>query len=289
MIIKWLFETALIGMLSLPVAVLPERISLRLGEFFGILVFYLWANRRNIAIENIRRSELENRKDAERIVKESFRNIGKSFVEVARIYYGSGRNIIQRVEIIGAEHYYKAKSKNRGVVFITGHCGNWELLALAFGAKIDNISVVARRQNNPYLNRFIENVRAKFGNRVIYKQGALKGIISELKRNGCVGILMDQAVLKDEGFKIDFIGRPAWTTKMPSIIARKTGAAVIPAFIRRTGDRHVINIYPEIDLTDDDIDLAIERDTKRFSGYIEDYIKKYPSQWLWIHRRWKRT
>ncbi len=289
MIIKWLFETALIGMLSLPVAVLPERISLRLGEFFGILVFYLWANRRNIAIENIRRSELENRKDAERIVKESFRNIGKSFVEVARIYYGTGRNIIQRVEIIGAEHYYKAKSKNRGVVFITGHCGNWELLALAFGAKIDNIAVVARRQNNPYLNRFIENVRAKFGNRMIYKQGALKGIISELKRNGCVGILMDQAVLKDEGFKIDFIGRPAWTTKMPSIIARKTGAAVIPAFIRRTGDRHVINIYPEIDLTDDDIDLAIERDTKRFSGYIEDYIKKYPSQWLWIHRRWKRT
>jgi KDO2-lipid IV(A) lauroyltransferase len=204
----------------------------------------------------------------------------------------------------GVAHYMKAKSKDKGVIFITGHCGNWELMALAFGVKVDNVSVVARTQNNPYLNRLVENIRAKYGNNVIYKKGALKGILSELKKNRGIGILMDQAVLKDEGYKIDFLGRPAWTTKVPALMARKTDAAVIPIFINREGDKHVINIYPEVALsTNEDADSgspksrktflggdkAIIEDTRRFSGFIEDYIKEHPTEWLWIHKRWKRA
>ncbi len=299
--IGWLLEAVLIVLLSFPVAVLPHNIALKVGEFLGLLVFYIWGSRRRIAVENIEKAKCEwqmvkgKKQGAYSLAKETFKNLGMSFAEIIKIYYGLGKSIIDNVEVRGIENYLKAKSKDKGVIFITGHCGNWELMALAFGIKVDNVSVVARTQNNPYLNKLIENIRAKYGNNVIYKKGALKGMLSELKKNRGIGILMDQAVLKDEGYKIDFLGRPAWTTKMPALMARKTGAAVVPIFINRERDKHVINIYPEVALSKAEsqssrtVEQQLIEDTKRFSVFIEDYIKEHPAEWLWIHKRWKRT
>ncbi|MBI1812098.1 MAG: lysophospholipid acyltransferase family protein, partial [Nitrospirae bacterium] len=168
--------------------------------------------------------------------------------------------------------------------------GNWELVAIASSYKLLDISAVARRSNNPYINKFIEKARQRYGNSVIYKKGALRNIIERLREGGSVGILMDQAVLSDEGYVIDFLGRGAWITKMPALIARKTGAAVLPAFIHRTDKGHRITIYPEVKLSDiADKEKAVIEDTKKFSGFIEAYVKEYPSEWLWIHRRWKRV
>lgn len=282
-----LIETALIIFLSFPIALLPHKIALQAGNAIGILIFYLWGSRRRIAIDNIKMTIGDKQW---LIAKETFKNLGKSLVEVIKIYYGLGGKIIDNVEVKGIENYNKAKLKGRGLVFITGHCGNWELMAVTFGVKVDNVSGVARQQNNPYLNKLVEKIRAKYGNKIIYKKGALKGILSELKKGRGVGILMDQAVLRNEGYIIDFLGKPAWTTKMPALIARKTDAAVIPVFINRDGDRHIMNIHPEVILSaEQDFEKAIIEDTKNFSKYIEDYIKSYPSEWLWIHRRWKRV
>jgi KDO2-lipid IV(A) lauroyltransferase len=348
-------------LLSLLIALLPHRLALKTGEILGLLVFYAWGSRRKIAIENIENSEVtehssrnsrsvlsaRQKSEARIVAKETFKNLGKSFVEVIKIYYGFGKGIIDNIEIRGVENYHSAKSKNKGVIFITGHCGNWELMALTFGFRIGNVSSVAREQNNPYLNRLVEKTRVKYGNKIIYKKGALKSMLSELKNNKMVGILMDQAAAKDDGVVIDFLGRPAWTTKMPAVIARKTGAPVLPIFINRTRVSHIINIYPEVNLSTDatnislrltkgdenvipaeagiqkakeldsrlhgndkldvfsyqDIDSdspkshktfenkdkAIIEDTKRFSEFIENYIKEHPTEWLWIHKRWKRT
>ncbi|BCB96977.1 lipid A biosynthesis acyltransferase [Dissulfurispira thermophila] len=300
--IRWLFTTSLIIAFSFPLAILPHRLALKVGEILGLLVFYIWQDRRKIAIENIKKTyankltplAVSNRTIAVSIARETFKNLGRSFAEIIKIYWGYGKGIIDNVEIRGIDNYLNAKSKNKGVIFITGHCGNWELMALVFGVKVDNVSVVARTQDNIYLNRLIENVRARYGNNVIYKKGALKGMMRELKKNRGIGILMDQAVLKDEGYKIDFLGRPAWTSKMPALMARKTGAAVIPIFINRLDEpnahKHVINIYPEVILSEkEDVEKALIEDTKRFSEFIEDYIEQHPSEWLWIHRRWKRA
>ncbi len=134
------------------------------------------------------------------------------------------------------------------------------------------------------------NGRQRHGNSIIAKQGALKVIIKRLREGGSVGILMDQSVLSDEGYVIDFLGRGAWTTKMPALIARKTGAAVLPVFIHRTERGHSLKIYPEVELSNmDDKEKAALEDTKKFSGFIEGYIKEHPFEWLWIHRRWKRV
>jgi KDO2-lipid IV(A) lauroyltransferase len=292
--VVWLIEAGLFIILSIPVAILPLKLSIKAGEILGLLVFYLWGSRRRIAIENLENSISSNAittaEPAEKVIRDNFKNLGKSFAEVIKIYYGFGKKVIDSVDIEGIENFNQAKSKGKGILSLTGHCGNWELMAIATSAKLSGITIVARPINNPYINKFVESIRQKYGNSVIYKQKALKPIIQALKNNDSVGILMDQAVIPGEGYVIDFLGRGAWTTKMPALLARKTGAAVLPAFIHRTDGRHKIKIYPQVELSgDNDKENAIKEDTKKFSRYIEEYIKEHPSEWLWIHRRWKRV
>jgi KDO2-lipid IV(A) lauroyltransferase len=289
-----LLEAGLFILLSLPLAVLPLRLSLKAGEILGLFVFYVWQSRRRIAIENLK-SALSSgavgvSEPVEDVIRENFRNLGRSFIEVIKIYYGLGDPIINSVVFEGTENFRRAKANDRGVIFVTGHCGNWELLAISCSVKLSDLSIVIRPIDNPYLNSLVEKVRMKYGNRVISKKGALKPVLQTLKKNGAVGILMDQAVIPEEGYVIDFLCRGAWTTKMPALIARKTGAAVLPAFIHREGRGHKIIIHPEVELSNNrDTEEAVKEDTIAFSRSIEEYIKEHPSEWLWIHRRWKRV
>jgi KDO2-lipid IV(A) lauroyltransferase len=289
----WLIEAGLAIILSIPLAVLPLPWSRKAGELLGLLLFYIWGSRRKIALENLTETAKAHAlilsQPAETIIRHNFKNLGKSLAEVIKIYYGLGRTIIEAVHIEGIEHLHVARAKGKGVLLITGHCGNWELLALSASARLFPISIIARPINNPYINKFVERARGKYGNSIIYKKNALKPIMQGLKKNACIGILMDQAVIPDEGYVINFLGRGAWTTKMPALIARKTGAAVIPAFILRDGHEHRIRVYPEVKLSDDDAESAVKTDTEKFSRFIEEYIREQPSEWLWIHRRWKRV
>ena len=216
------------------------------------------------------------------------RTLGRHSLRWSGFIITAERKIIDAVEIEGVEHFRDALLKGKGILFITGHCGNWELMAIAVALKLHAASIVARPVDNPFINRFVERVRKKYGNAVIYKRGALKPILQTLKNNGVVGILMDQAVKRDEGFVMDFLGIGAWTMKMPALIARKTGAAVLPTFIHRTEKGHTITINPAVELSaQQDRDAAVVEDTKRFSWYIEEYIRQHPTEWLWIHKRWK--
>ncbi len=290
----WLLEAVIVLVLSFPFAVLPCKYALKTGGFLGLLLFYAWSGRRRIAIENIEKSvrsgALPVSGPAEKIARETFINLGKSLTEVVRIYYGLGDSLIHNVVVKGEDHYIAAKAKGKGIIIVTGHCGNWELTALAFGVKVSPGSGVARALDNPYINAMIAKIRSRYGNSLIYKKGALKAILSCLKKGGVVSILMDQAVLREEGFIIDFLGRGAWTTKMPALIARKTGAPVLPVFMSREGTRHVMTIYPEAPLNREEMsESALKEDTQHLSSYVDEYIREHPTEWLWIHRRWKRT
>jgi Kdo2-lipid IVA lauroyltransferase/acyltransferase len=289
-----LLEAGLMVSLSFPLALLPNRLSLKAGEILGLFVYYLWKSRRRIAVENLKSAAASQAIKVsvpfENIIRENFKNLGRSFIEVIKIYYGFGRPVIDSVDIEGVENFHAAQSEGRGILVVTGHCGNWELLGLVAASKLSDLSVVARPIDNPYLNEFVEKVRKRYGNSIIYKKGALKSILKTLKNKGVVAILMDQAVIPSEGYVTDFLGRGAWTTKTPALIARKTGAAVLPAFIHRTEKGHKITIFPKIELSPgDDMEKAVKEDTKNFSRAIEEYIKEHPSEWLWIHRRWKRV
>lgn len=291
----WLLQAGVAILLVLPVALIPYRLSMMFGHGLGMAVHAIWGSRRRIAVENVRiaveKGALSSSVNPEDVVRDFFRHLGRSIIELVKIYCGLGRHILDRVRIEGKEHFDEAKRSGKGIIFVTGHCGNWEIMALITGLRCEPVSVVARAQNNPYLNRLVAWVRSKYGNSIIYKQGALKAILSELRHNRGVGILMDQAVVANEGYIIDFLGRPAWTTKMPALIGRKTGAAMLSAFIHREGDEQVVRFSPVfyLDGSSGEGDEALRADTKQLSQHIENHIREYPSEWLWIHRRWKRA
>ncbi|NOY39989.1 MAG: lysophospholipid acyltransferase family protein [Nitrospirae bacterium] len=292
--VLWLLQMGLLYAVTFPVAVLPLRLALGVGSLIGKMGFSVWGSRRRIAVDNIshaiRAGFIDNSVSATELAKEHFRNLGMSAVEIARIYHGFGSRILDRIEVEGIDNYQRAREKGKGILLITGHCGNWELLALAISCKVSPVGAVARPINNPYLNALIERVRKRYGNTVIYKKGALRAIISQLRKGGTVGVLIDQSVLPAEGVVIEFLGRPAWAIKSPSLIARKTGASVVPVFIRRRDNgSHVVEIHPEVELSDaKELEKAVLEDTKRFTSFVEGYIMKNPAEWLWIHRRWKR-
>lgn len=290
----WLLQACLLILLSLPLAIMPHRFSQKGGELLGLLLFSLWRSRRLVALDNLKNAVsaggLRITDTAHNVIRGYFKNLGRSSAEIIKLHWGFGKKIVDTVSFEGIEHFLNAQSKNRGVLFITGHCGNWELLAIAMSAKFSDLAIVARPVDNPYINNMVEATRKRYGNRVIYKKGALRNIMQHLKKNMAVGILMDQAVIAEEGYIIDFLGSGAWTTKIPALIARKTGAAVLPAFISRTDKGHHIQIFPEISLSEqNDKEKAVREDTQAFSRYIEQYIRLHPDEWLWIHKRWKRV
>jgi len=291
--VLWLFQFLLILLVTLPIAVLPFRVSLKLGECLGGLLFFSWGSRRRIAIENLQgaveRKALAISSAPREIIRKNFRNLGRSFAEVVKIYYGLGDEIIRSVEIRGVEHFLKAREKGAGILVITGHCGNWELNALAVAKKLVGLNIVARPIDNPYLNWLIERTRRKYGSSVIYKRGALKRILSALKKKEIVAILMDQSVVSSEGVVAEFLGKKDYTMKTPAVIAMKTGSPVLPAFIKRTNGGHVIEIGEVIELDGSaDAEEAVLLNTVNFSKRVEDYVRRNPAEWLWIHRRWKR-
>lgn len=297
--IFWALQAALFYILTLIAALLPASLSYRAGTYVGNLMQLLLPKRRAIAVDNIRQAlpfmtshPLWNYHSTspDVIAQEMFRNLGRSLVEVCRLYHGRGEEILGRVELQGAENYEAGKARGKGVVFYTGHCGNWELMALAFHRLFNgSVSVVARRQNNPYLNRMVEVMRGRYNNSVIYKQGALKAMLSVLKKNGEIGLLADQAVFPEDGVLIDVLGRKAWATKAPALIAQKTGAAFLPSFFHREGERFVITLGPAHEFGNDSSEEGIRSETQALSRYVEEFVIRHPDQWYWVHRRWKRA
>lgn len=289
----WLVQFLLIVLVTLPIALLPRRLAIKFGEYLGDILYFCWGSRRKIAIENLRaavsRNALTISETPEKVIRQNFRNLGKSFAEVVKIYFGLGDRIIRNVKIRGVEYFDRASMKGKGVLLITGHCGNWELNALAAAANVTRLNIVARPIDNPYLNGLVERTRSKYSNKVIYKKGALKKILSALSKNETVAILMDQSVVSAEGVVADFLGKKDYTMKTPAVIAMKTGAPVVPAFIRRDGDSHIIEAGEEVDLDRSEVnEKTVYENTVKLSRCVEEYIKHNPAEWLWIHRRWKR-
>jgi KDO2-lipid IV(A) lauroyltransferase len=287
-------EALMFILLTLPLAVLPHILSRGVGRALGLLLHRIWSSRREVARQNVAASIQTGTLDAglcpDVIVRECFANLGANVAEASKILYGLDRRVTESLEIRGAEHYHAARAVGRGVIVITGHCGNWELASLAPALGYSPMAVVARVQNNPLLTRLVEKLRCRYGNSIIYKKGALKDSLRTLRNNGIVAVLIDQASSKDEGCLVNFMGRRAWTTKLPALLARRTGAVVLPSFYCREGAKNIAIVYPEIKLSrNNDIEQALQEDTQNFTASVETHVRQYPEQWLWLHKRWKRA
>lgn len=295
----WFIQAVVFYFFTLIFATLPQPFVRPVGLLVGRLGAYIIPKRRRIAIDNVRQALPAMMKSPhwncplrtpEEIVREMFNHLGMSLVETCRLYHGRGEEVIRKVEIRGRGNWEAAKARGKGVVMITGHCGNWELSALCMSHHLNStMSVVARRQNSPYLNSMVEKMRTRYDNLIIYKDNAFRNMMKVIRKNGTVGLLADQAAFPADGMLIDFLGRKAWASKAPVVLARKSGAALVPAFIHREEDRHIIDIYPELTLSGDNSDQGMATDVKTYSSAIENQIIRYPVDWYWVHRRWKRA
>lgn len=219
-----------------------------------------------------------------RIVNGVFRSIARLLVTVAKFPSMRRENLAQWIRCEGGEYFEQAQREGHGVLFATAHLGNWELSAYAHALLAAPMNVVVRPLDNPRIDALVERRRGGSGNRMIFKKDFARSILKALAVNEAVGILVDQNSSPDAGVFVDFFGVKACAGTGFAKLAAHSGAAVIPGFALWSEEerRYVLRFYPPVEMTGD-----AARDTQAVQGKLEEVIRQYPDQWLWIHRRWK--
>jgi KDO2-lipid IV(A) lauroyltransferase len=297
--LKWFAAYLALMLVMIPFALLPRRTSDRAGELLGALLYRLLGKWRRTGIETLssllpylQAQPTWNCREtsAEAIIRQVFANIGILVAELSWLYFGKGRKLLEDMEIRGLENFEAAHRRGRGIIGITAHSGNWELMAIAFGLQITPVAVVAREMKKDYFSRVLEKIRTQYGNKIIYRDNGVREMLTFLKANGTFGILPDQVVKPPHGILVPFFGRPAWTTFMPAKLAIKTGSAILPFFMHRENNRNVMTIYPELELlTTGSEEERLYDGTLKMNRAIEEQILRHPTQWNWLYRRWKGT
>jgi KDO2-lipid IV(A) lauroyltransferase len=268
---------------------LPRNLMLFLGSFLGYFAFYVLRIRRKQVFKNLgiafgnQKSEIELKK----IARETYKNLGKTFLEFLQLPRMNGtriRRIVDTSELCKIDPILK---EGRGAILLGAHFGNWELLGAAFGLGGYPVNVIGRLSDNKKIGHTIDRYRRLVGMKVIQKSNPVKKVLRALNNNELVAILTDQNTRKDMVF-VDFFGRPTATAKGTAVFALRTGAPVVPTFIVRKGKYHKILIgNPIYTRSSENSDNDVRKYTAQFSKVIESYIRQYPDQWFWLHNRWK--
>ncbi len=267
-------------------------ISLRRALFTGLfrLFYHLSPRHLLIAAYNLRRAFPE-KSEAEilRIARGVYRNMGIVAAEFFDIPRLTKDNIGQLVDAEGLENCRVALEKGRGILLFGAHFGNWELEAVAASLLIKPLVVIYRTLDSPLLDQLVLRVRSATGNTPLAKERAMRTMLRTLKNNGMLGILIDQNVAWYEGVFVDYFGRPACTTDGLALLASHTGAPVLPAYMARLPDgRYRFVIGPEVEVVNTgNREADVVTNTQRFTKVIEETVRNYPDQWLWLHKRWK--
>jgi KDO2-lipid IV(A) lauroyltransferase len=222
--------------------------------------------------------------DAVQTIDQVYEGLGRMLYYFSRFGTRNRGNIGEWIEYEGFEHYREAKARGRGVLFATGHLGNWELSAFAHALMTEPMNVVVRPLDNPLLDELVKGYRTGSGNKILDKQDFLRGILKALGNNEPVGILIDQNTLPENGSFVDFFGIAACTGTTFAKLAHKTGAAVIPGYALWDAKKgkYVLRFDPVFEMSGD-----VVGDTARLAKHFEGVIRREPGQWLWLHRRWK--
>jgi KDO2-lipid IV(A) lauroyltransferase len=270
---------------------IPRPMAQRLGNLLGELGFRLDRRHRDIALNNLAFA-MGTELDAQQrwdMAKSVYRNLGQILFEVAWSLNAPPAELERRIRIDGLEHLRAASEKGRGVLVVTGHLGNWELLPIVADRAHIPLHVVYRPLDFTPLNLFFENLRARFGARLIPTSHAMIRIVRALKQGGVVAILMDQSVDWYDGVWVDFFGRRTCTSKGMALIALKSRSPVVPVFLYREAEHFRAVFGPEIPLASSGDKIKdVEANTLNYSKAIEHGIRRHPEQWFWVHRRWKK-
>jgi KDO2-lipid IV(A) lauroyltransferase len=230
--------------------------------------------------------------DAQRrsTLKKMTRNLGWMAAEFARMPSYTKENIESVVILDGHENFLAGHSRGKGVLYLTGHIGAWELSSFAHALYGFPLHYMARPLDNKPLDAMVNEYRGLSGNKPIFKNESARVMLRILKEAGTVGILADQNTMPGEGVFVDFFGTPACTTTGIARVALHTDAAVVPGYVYWDENlrKYRLRFEPPVELVrTGDAERDIAENTQRFAKVIEEIVRKYPEQWVWIHARWK--
>jgi len=269
---------------------IPLGLRRYLFTSFFLLFYYLSPRQRLIALHNLCRAYPDKDiRELTGIAKGVFRHVGIVAAEFFELPTITKENLHEWVEFDGLENLQDALAQGKGVLSVVAHFGNWELMTIAVPLAAQPMGIIYRPLDSPVLDDMLAWMRTLHGNTLIPKEGSTKKIVRLLRENQAIGILSDQNVAAREGVFVEFFGRPACTAVGTAVLAMRTGAPVLPAFMPRIANgkyRFVIKPPVEISVTgDDDADILVN--TQRFTRVVEEMVRQYPDQWFWIHQRWK--
>lgn len=273
--------------LTWSVQYLPRIFALFLGRIGGGLCFRLLSRERRRAIQHLNIA-FGNDRENYNIARGVFRHLGMNLLECLQMPRMDKDAINSIVKATGIERIDNALARSKGVIILTSHLGNWEYLAAYMMLNGYKVSVVARKIYYPGYNKLLLKLRRSVGVNILWRNGSVRSMVEVLRQNKILGILPDQDTDKANGIFIDFFGIPAYTPTGPVSLALATGASIVPCFIVREGEGHHIFVEEPLELTiTKDRAETVRINTERWSDITERYIRRYPEQWVWMHRRWK--
>lgn len=272
------------------ICLLPAGVSGALGAGLGDVAFSVFRLRRDVVMGHLRRVFGNERTEADlvRLARRCYRNTGRTLFEYARFPRMSTTEIGSNVTLTGRTHLDEALAGGKGAILVAGHFGNWEMFAVLALAGYP-VTFLVGEQHNLLVDGLMNRLRARFGVEIVPLTGSLTGVFRALSRNRVVAMLSDQDAGK-RGMFVDFLGLEASTPYGPGRFAASTGAPLLPGMVvRRGASRHEIVVCPPVNAADGG-EPAEERArlyTQAYTRALEDYVRRYPDQYFWMHRRWK--
>jgi len=287
---EWL-EFAAVWLILKTIGALPRGAARGLAAFVTTLLFSLQPRLKKTAEFNLRLA-FPDWTDAQRaeVTRKMVRNLGWMAAEFARSPRLTKENVEELVILDGHENFLEGQRGGKGVLYLTGHIGAWELSSFAHALYGYPLHYMARPLDNKRLDALVNQYRCASGNRPIFKNESARVMLKILKDSGTVGILADQNTMPEEGVFVDFFGKSACTTTGIARVALHTGAAVVPgyAYWDEAIQKYRLRFEPPVELTrTGDTERDVFENTQRFSKALEEIIRKHPDQWVWVHKRWK--
>lgn len=284
-------EYAAVSFFLSGLGLLPRPLAVGIGHTIGRITYRVSRRLRQTGERNLKLAFPEmSERERTRILRGSFTSLGRQLGEFSQFSKLNSETLPRLVDCEGLEHLAAARGRGRGVILFTAHLGAWELLSLALSGFGYPFSYLVRRLDNPKLERLIEQTRTRLGNRTIDKRAAARPMLRTLSAGEMLALAIDTNMMAHEGIFVDFFGVPASTSFILAKLALRTEAAVIPFFAlwEEPRQRFVLHIDAplHIERTGNE-EEDIRRLTALLTKVVEDYVRRYPEQWLWIHKRWR--
>ncbi|MBB5339642.1 lysophospholipid acyltransferase family protein [Tunturiibacter gelidoferens] len=284
-------EFAVVWLAVRGMRLLPRGLARSVGKGISTIAFHGLGRLRGVGARNLKLAfpamlEVER----ERILRSLYRRLGWLLAEFCLMPGYTPESASRFIRYEGLENYLAARERGKGVLVLTGHLGAWELSSFYHSLMGMPMGMVIRRLDNPLVDEFVNRIRCLHGNRVIHKDDFARGLIASMRAGETVGILMDTNMTPPQGVFVPFFGVQACTASGMARIAGKTGAAVVPGFLlwEESEQKYVLRFGRELEMTHTgDSETDAVTNTAAFTAAIEATIRRYPDQWLWMHRRWK--